>query len=57
MRSQLWNAAAVVLSAVLASIFVVLLSPDSEVVEFLLWLAFFAAAFWLLDRVVHGDRR
>jgi len=56
-RNRLWDAVAVAISAVLASIVVVLLLPPtaSEAVEFLVWTGFFFASFWLLDRVV-GSR-
>jgi hypothetical protein len=58
-RNRLWDAVAVALSAVLASILVVLLLPQTagEAVEFLVWMGFFAASFWLLDRVVTGRFR
>jgi len=52
MRAQIWNAVAVVLSAVLASVAVVYLPQNSEAAEFLVWLVFFAASSWLLDRVM-----
>jgi membrane protein implicated in regulation of membrane protease activity len=52
MGAQIWNAAAVAISAVIASVLLVLLSPPGgEAAEFLVWLVFFGASFWLLDRV------
>ena len=50
---MIWNAVATVISAVFASVLVVfLLPPMSEAVEFLVWMGFFAASAWLLDRVI-----
>lgn len=53
-RNRLRDAVAVAISAVLASVLVVLLLPPtaSEAVEFLVWTGFFFASFWLLDRVM-----
>ena len=56
-RSQLWNAAAVVVSLVVAGFVVALFPPLSEAVEFLVFLVFFGASFWLLDRIAPRGRR
>lgn len=55
-RTPIRDAVAVVISAVLASVLVVLLLPPTagEAVEFLVWTGFFGASFWLLDRVMSG---
>jgi len=49
---MIWNAVVTVISLVLASILVILLSPMSEAVEFLVFAIVFFASAWLLDRVL-----